>query len=222
MAKFSVLFFGDSFTSCPGLEVRDNWPSMVRDKSRKHFARELELSFCVSSAVQENTRTALERMQKDIQFKKPDIIFIQFGTNDSTHLLSNRGVPIVSQSAFRANLVEMIERCRRFEIFRVAFLTSHQVALNRFDVNGLTPDQNTALYDNIIRDVAAAHGCPVADIRLACQNIDPKQICADDLIHVNKYGASLYAKVVTPILIDLINGLLALEKVQLQVSSEQL
>jgi len=208
--KIKTVFFGDSFIGCPGLPATGTWPSLVAAALRRKFAQRVDLDFLVRDATAENTRGALERMQKDVQFEAPDIVIAQYGTNDSTHWLSNRGAPLVSQSAFRANLEEIIDRCRRFDIPRVIFVTNHCVALDRFDINGLSPDQNTEIYDAITRDVAARATCKIADVRKNCADIDPRSICQDDLIHVNAQGAVLYADTVTPIMIDVIEGLLAL------------
>ena len=210
MDTIRSVFFGDSFLGCPGLPSAETWPAVVENDLRRHFSSRVDLEFMVRSGIQENTRGALERMQKDVQFEEPDVVVVQFGTNDSTHWLSNRGAPIVSQTAFRANLEEMIDRCRRFSIPRIIFVTSHKVALERFDINGMTPDQNTAIYDEITRGVAARATCLVEDIRARCVEIEPRSICQDDLIHVNRAGAKLYADIVSPIMISAIEGLDAL------------
>jgi len=211
MTEIRTIFFGDSFIECPGLDASSTWPALVEAALKDRFSGQADLVFSSSTANQENTRGALERMQKDVQFAAPDIVVIQYGTNDSTHWLSNKGAPIVSQAAFRANLEEMLDRCRRFGIPRVAFVTNHTVALHRYDINGLTPDQNTAAYDEITRDVARAAGCLVIDIRAACAGVTPGSICQDDLIHVNQAGARLYAEAATPVMGALIDGLIALE-----------
>lgn len=211
MRKIKTVFFGDSFVGCPGLPATETWPALVETALRRKFSQRVDLDFLVRDATAENTRGALERMQKDVQFEAPDIVIVLFGTNDSTHWLSNRGAPLVSQSAFRANLEEIIDRCRRFDIPRVIFVTNHRVALDRFDINGLSPDQNTEIYDAITRDVAARATCRIADVRMSCAGLDPRSICQEDLIHVNSRGAALYADTVTPIMIEVIEGLLALD-----------
>jgi len=86
-----TIFFGDSFIACPGLPASETWPALVEQNLGGQFGARLELEFQIRSASQENTRGALERMQKDVQFAEPDIVVIQYGTNDSTHWLSNRG-----------------------------------------------------------------------------------------------------------------------------------
>ena len=215
MDGIRTVFFGDSFLSCPGLPSAETWPAVVENDLRRYFSGRVDLEFLVRSGIQENTRGALERMQKDVQFQEPDVVVVQFGTNDSTHWLSNRGAPIVSQAAYRANLEEMVDRCRRFSIPRIVFVTNHKVALERFDINGMTPDQNTAIYDEITRGVAARATGLVADVRAHCVEIEPQLICQDDLIHVNRAGAKLYADVISPVMISVIEGLVVLGSVEI-------
>jgi len=213
--RIRAVFFGDSFLGCPGVPSAETWPAIVESALRRYFSGRVDLEFMVRPGIQENTRGALERMHKDVQTQEPDVVVVQFGTNDSTHWLSNRGAPIVSQVAFRANLEEMVDRCRRFSIPRIIFVTNHKVALERFDINGMTPDQNTAIYDEITRGVAARATCLVADVRATCAEIEPRSICQDDLIHVNRAGAKLYADVVSPIMISVIDGLVALRSAEI-------
>lgn len=215
MDEIRAVFFGDSFLGCPGLPSAETWPAIVESTLRGHFLGRVGVECLVQSGIQENTRGALERMQKDVQIEEPDVVVVQFGTNDSTHWLSNRGAPIVSQAAFRANLEEMVDRCRRFSIPRIVFVTNHKVALERFDINGMTPDQNTAIYDEITRGVAARATCLVADVRAHCVDIEPQSICQDDLIHVNRTGAKLYADVVSPVMIAVAEGLVALKSAEI-------
>jgi lysophospholipase L1-like esterase len=210
VSPIKTIFFGDSFIGCPGLPPSCAWPACVERALTDRFTGIVELEFLIRSATQENTRGALERMQKEVQFEAPDILVIQYGTNDSTHWLSNRGAPIVSQAAFRANLEEMIDRCRRFGITRTVFLTNHRVCLERYDINGLTPDENTGIYDEITRKVASGAACRVADVRRACEGSVPHLLCQDDRIHVNSRGAKVYADTVVPIMADVISGLLTL------------
>ena len=203
-----IIFLGDSFTNCNGLSEVDTWPTLVSGMLNKKFESRVNLDFQKSVATQENTRGVLERLQRDILFANPDIITIQYGTNDSTYLLSNRGAPLVSQEAFRANLVELVDKCRLFDIKRLVFLTNHPVALERYDVNGFSPDENTKIYDQIVREVAFTSACHLADVRKAMESYSPSELCLDDKIHVNKFGAKIYAEAVAHVLANVLEGLI--------------
>ena len=56
----------------------------------------------------------LERYPRDVQEAQPDLLTIQFGLNDCNCWETDRGVPRVSEAAFVANLIEMIDRGRVF------------------------------------------------------------------------------------------------------------
>ena len=217
---YKTIFLGDSFTNCNGLPQSDTWPTIVRHTLNKKFGSRVDLKFKTSIATQENTRGALERLQRDILFAEPNILTVQYGTNDSTYLMSNRGAPLVSQDAFRFNLLELVDKCRLFNIRRLIFITNHPVALDRYDINGLTPDENTQLYDEIIREVASTSACHLADVRKAMEHYKPNELCLDDQIHVNKFGAKVYAETIAPVIAKVLDGLIEFEDQQLQVSGK--
>ena len=217
---YKTIFLGDSFTNCNGLLQSDTWPTIVRRTLNKQFGSRVKLKFETSVATQENTRGALERLQRDIFFAEPNILTVQYGTNDSTYLMSNRGAPSVSQEAFRFNLLELVDKCRLFNIRRLIFITNHPVALDRYDIHGLTPDENTQFYDEIIREVASTSACHLADVRKAMENYKPNELCLDDQIHVNKFGAKIHAETIAPVIAMVLEGLIDFENQQLQVSAK--
>ena len=218
MKMYKTIFFGDSFTNCSGLSQLDTWPTMVHSMLNQQFGSRVNLQFEISVGSQENTRGALERLQRDILFANPDILTVQYGTNDSTHLLSNKGAPLVSKDAFRFNLLELIDKCRLFDIHRLVFITNHPVALDRYDINGLTPDQNTQLYDEIVREVASTSACHLADVRKAMANYNPNQLCLNDKIHVNTIGAKVYAETIAPVIATVLEDLISAENHELTES----
>jgi lysophospholipase L1-like esterase len=215
---YKTIFFGDSFANCNGLSQLDAWPTAVQSMLNQQFSGRVNLQFEISVASQENTRGALERLQRDILFANPDILTVQYGTNDSTHLLSNKGAPLVSQDAFRFNLLELIDKCRLFDIHRLVFITNHPVALDRHDINGLTPDQNTQLYDEIVREVASTSACHLADVREAMANYNPNELCLNDKIHVNTFGAKVYVETVAPVIAAVLEDLVSAENQELPES----
>ena len=73
---YKTIFFGDSFTNCNGLSQLDTWPTMVCSMLNQQFEDRVNLQFEISVASQENTRGALERLQRDILFANPDILTV--------------------------------------------------------------------------------------------------------------------------------------------------
>jgi len=209
-----IVFFGDSYMSCPGLEPAEAWPAQVMARLEAEFAGRVAFNCAVRTGIGDTTRAALERMFDDVQSAEPHIVCMQFGANDATHFLSMRGAPLVSQAAYRANLEEMLDRARRFGTLRVVINTNHPVAKDRFEINGLRPDDNVAAYDAITREIARRHLLLLADVRAAAARIDARTLCqpAPDEVHPSTRAATLYADTVTPPLVRAVEGLLAVDQ----------
>ena len=215
---YKTIFFVDSFTNCSGLSQLGNWPTMVRYMLNQQFEGRVNLQFGISVASQENSRGALKRLQRDILFTNADILTVQFGTNDSTHLLSNKGAPLVSQEAFRFNLLELADKCRLFDIQRLVFITNHPVARDRYDINSLKSDQNTQLYDEIVREVASTSACNLADVREAMVNYNSNELYLNDKIPVNTFGSKVNAEAVAPVIATVLEDLISAKNQELPES----
>ena len=209
MEKIKIIHFGDSLTKCINLQPRKSWPYLSEDVLKKIFKEIISLEVLNKGVNGDNTRKALERMQADVQFEKPNIVTIQFGTNDSTYLMSNKGAPIVSELAFEANLIEMISRAKTFDIKQIIFQTNHSFFKDRVEINGKTHNENMQNYNQIIRDVATEYRCELIDLNKAFSDIDPKiyTFPPPDGVHLNERGCELYAQEITSVLEKAINSL---------------
>jgi lysophospholipase L1-like esterase len=95
-----IVCIGDSVTAAQYVEPELGWVSL--------------LGFTGAGVPGDTTRLGLERFHRDVQVLEPERVLIQFGHNDANRWQSDRGLPRVSLAAYRANLVEMIERARTF------------------------------------------------------------------------------------------------------------
>ena len=202
MQKIKIIHFGDSLTKCINVKTRLSWPCLSENSLNKKFKKIINLEVINKGVNGDNTRKALERMQADVQFEKPNIITIQFGTNDSTYWISNKGEPIVSELAFEANLIEIIARSKTFGIKQIIFQTNHSFLKDRVEINGKTHNENILNYNQIIRDVATQYRCKLIDINKAFSEIDAKiyTFPSPDGVHLNERGCKLYAQEITPVL----------------------
>lgn len=151
----NIIFFGDSI--CLGQHVSPHqcWVTRLSGMIEDRYGREFVV---VNASVNgSTTRTALERISDSLQKFELSMIVIQFGLNDSNLWETDRGLPRVSSAGFRANLVEIIERARRFGAQEVILNTNHPT-LKRTP-EGKMFDQyqeNNHRYSEIIREVAGA------------------------------------------------------------------
>ena len=50
------------------------------------------------------------------------------------------------------------------------------------------------------------------------ENYKPNELCLDDQIHVNEFGAKVYAETIAPVIAKVLEDLIDIENQQLQVS----
>lgn len=170
----TVVAMGDSVTYGQLLpEGERAWPAIVR-----------RYEITVAAVPGDTTRLALERFPRDVQEAEPDAVIIQFGHNDANRWRSDRGLPRVSKDAYRANLAEMVDRCRAFGAR--PFLATI-TPTTRSDA--LAAD--CAIYDLVLREVAEQRGVPLIDVRSTFLTYGEGLLL--DGLHLNRVGHQLYA-----------------------------
>jgi len=153
----------------------------------------------------ETTRGGLERFPVAVQAEEPSIVTLQYGMNDCNCWDSDRGVNRVSLNAFKANLTEMIDRCRRFGAREVILCTNHRSLRRARMVSGETYDNANARYSDAIRDVALETEVTLCDFRAAFsefvdKQLEPLLLPAPDALHLSEAGHVLYADLLLPYL----------------------
>lgn len=131
-----------------------------------------------------STVDALNRLQRDVLDRKPDLVTVMFGLNDMVR------VPIAD---FRVNLGRIIRRCRDTGA-EVLLCTPNSV----IDTPG-RPRARLADYCRAIQEVAREHQVPVCDIHAAYETMrvrDPLswRLLLSDEIHPNMDGHKLNAE----------------------------
>jgi lysophospholipase L1-like esterase len=165
----TLYIFSDSTATGQHVTLHKTWVHLL--------SSHLDGRYLVQNASKngETTRGALERLSPEVLRYEPDIVYIQFGSNDANHWQTDRGLPRVSLRSFRANLHEFIERCAAFSA-AVVLGTNHPSF-----VTGLER------YNAAICDVARSVGLPLVDH--AGYSGD---FLMPDRIHLNECGHRLY------------------------------
>jgi lysophospholipase L1-like esterase len=174
-----IVVIGDSISFGQHLDdFEPNWPTILCGLDRKVINR---------GVPGDTTRLALERFPRDVQNLNPSAVIIQFGHNDANRWDSDRGLPRVSMSAFKANLYEMIDRCRTFKA--TPFLCTLTPSY-RPDPHPTDCDR----YDRVIRQVALDESVPLIDARAAFMaELDPRTLVMEDGLHLTAAGHVVYA-----------------------------
>jgi hypothetical protein len=129
---------------------------------------------------------------------------LQFGLNDCNCWVTDAGLPRVSEAAYRANLIEMIERARRFGARHIILSTNHPTLRHKVLLSGDSLDTRRRRYNDHMREVAVLTGVGLCDIEAGFAHLDRGALAAmllpyPDQLHLSSEGHRLYASVIGPL-----------------------
>jgi lysophospholipase L1-like esterase len=176
-----IVAIGDSITAGQHLHPASAWPFQLDRERYEIMAR---------GVPGDTTRLGLERFPRDVQTVCPEMVIIQFGHNDANRWDSDRGLPRVSQAAYKANLIEMVDRCRAFGAIPLLCTLTPTF---RSD----THSDDCVRYDRIVRRVADEEGVPLIDVRAAFEADERvRDLLLEDGLHLSVEGHRTYAAAV--------------------------
>jgi len=200
----TIVFMGDSITEGQYVHHSQRWTERVTREIRT-FASDLidtdQLHFFNRGISGETTRQGLERFPRDVQVLQPNVMTLQFGLNDCNCWDTDRGLPRVSEAAYRANLLEMIARARAFGAAHIILSTNHPTLRHRKLICGQTLEERRVQYNEIVREVAKEANVILCDIEKAFANVDRDQLSTmllsePDVLHLSQRGHEKYASAI--------------------------
>lgn len=204
----TIVFMGDSITAGQYVHPSLRWAELVSARLKRAFADrvdpERQFHYC-HGVSGETTRQGLERFPRHVQQFRPEVITLQFGLNDCNCWDTDAGLPRVSELSYRANLLEMIERARRFGARHVILSTNHPTLRFRKLACGQTLEDRRVTYNEIVREVAGATRVTLCDIEAAFSGLDTEQLRPlllpePDVLHLSPAGHRVYADTIYPFL----------------------
>jgi lysophospholipase L1-like esterase len=197
-----VVHMGDSITEGQYIDPSVRWTSLIARRVAERFGEDrfVSLNRGISG---ETTRMGLERYPRDVQQAEPDLLTIQFGLNDCNCWETDRGVPRVSEAAFVANLLEMINRGRVFGASHIILATNHCTLRRTVLPSGEVFEEANARYSELARQAAAEAGVVLCDIRRAFEpfsdeELDTLLLPYPDHLHLSPAGNEVYAEAIWP------------------------
>lgn len=205
-----VVFFGDSICVGQGVSIHRGWVARLAAHLENFATQRGKAVVVVNASVNGNTtRQALERMPYDVQSHGVDLLLVQFGLNDCNYWLTDGGAPRVSLAGFRANLMEIIDRGRRFGARHVVINTNHPTTRHAKSIPecDVTYEESNRTYNASIRAVALDSGEHVTlvdverEIQRVCANGDVilDELLLDDGLHLSERGHDIYFSLVAPV-----------------------
>lgn len=200
--KIKVVTLGDSITKGvrPGVTANDTFAAMLQVRG---ITEGFDLEVINVGIGGERTDQALERFDRDVVAKKPDIITIMYGANDS-YVDPGKTAPRISPEEFRQNLLKLVERSQAVGI-RVVLMTEPRWGAKPAP-NGLGEHPNIRLEHFMIlaREVARAKMLPLVDHFAEWTRREEEGLnlvtVTTDLLHPNPAGHRLMADSIWPVL----------------------
>jgi lysophospholipase L1-like esterase len=198
--RVKIAYMGDSITFGQHVDPTLRWTTLVDASLREDGLEVDSANFGVSG---ETTRLGLERFPGTVQAAEATIMTLQYGFNDCNCWQTDRGRPRVSVLAFRANLLEMIDRARTFGAGWIILCTNHPTLREGPMVSGERYEDASVRYNEIVRAVAAEASVVLCDIRKAFAPYDKRELArlllpAPDLLHLSVDGHQVYADAIRP------------------------
>ena len=195
---------GDSITEGQYVHPPYRWVDIVSGELTKSYLESaLNVIFVTRGVSGETTRQGLEQFPADVQSHTPDLVTIQFGLNDCNCWATDLGLPRVSEAAYRANLVEMIDRSRKFGAEKIILSNNHPTLRVKSLLNGRTLEDQRKVYNLIVADVARETGVQFCDIESEFSDLSRRELEAEllpypDWLHLSHSGHQRYARKILP------------------------
>lgn len=173
--------YGDSLTAL------SDWP--------QEAALQLNMRLVNSGVGGNTTEAALQRFERDVASKEPDIVLIAFGTNDFVR--ENAKGSRLSPEQFRENLETIVEKVRALGADPV-LMTCPYVRESVFTERYYRSDGGVLAvldsYNEVTRQTAADLDVGLIDIRQACENYDASAFLSSDGVHLADVGNQVYTE----------------------------
>jgi acyl-CoA thioesterase-1 len=203
-AQLLTVFMGDSITEGQYVSPPHRWVDIVSDELVKSYLDcPVSLAFVTRGVSGETTRQGLERFPADVQSHSPDLVTIQFGLNDCNCWATDFGLPRVSEAAYRANLIEMIDRSRQFGAQQIILANNHTTLRHKPLPNGRTLEDQRKTYNLIVAEVARDTGVRFCDIDAEFAGLSRRELAGElvpypDWLHLSPSGHRRYASTILP------------------------
>ena len=155
----------------------------------------------------ERTDQALNRFEKDVAAKKPTIVTIMYGANDS-YIDKGKDQPRLSKEQFEANLNKLLEHCKKAGIKPVLMTSNAYGRTPSKNGAGNNPNDLLAQYMEVTRKVATQTGTPLVDHFdfWTTQNSNDTDVgkWTTDQLHPNVLGHQKMAELILPVVLEVI------------------
>jgi len=199
--------FGDSICFGQLVGSHHTWATCIAAGLESYGGNEKQFLVQNAGVNGNTTRQALERLTFDVLSHSPKYVLIQFGMNDCNIWKDSGDLERVSPDAFKANLLEIVNKCFGAGVRHCFLSTNHLSLKGEFAHTKVTTyDNNNIRYNFFIREVANylnGLSLPVTlldneavweNYLIDNENITLNDLLLDDGVHLSTLGHELYKK----------------------------
>jgi acyl-CoA thioesterase-1 len=160
-APVRIITLGDSITKGvrPGVTADETFSARLQATLREQGIAAEVTNVGIGG---ERTDQALLRLEKDVIARRPQIVTIMYGTNDS-YVDRGASASRLSEHEYHDNLVQLVERLRRAGIQPVLMTEPRWSQSAAANGAGEHPNVRLTKYVELCRDVARQLGVPLVD-----------------------------------------------------------
>lgn len=204
-----IVTLGDSITKGyrPGVKMDETFSAYLQEMLKKEGIEAEVVNVGIGG---ERTDQALARLARDVLAKKPKIVTIMYGANDS-YVDKGKKEPRLTPEQYTMNLKTLVAELRKAGIQPI-LMTSNCYG-NKPSMNGLgeNPDVRLARYFELCREVARETKTPLVDhyqhwSNKAKSGFDVGKEWTTDQLHPNVAGHRAMAEVMLPVVVRTLKG----------------
>ncbi len=206
----SLYFFGDSICFGQFVSTDRVWTTRVS----RYLSESIEYSDVLTQVTAvngETSREALGRIQHCVTSHSPDLVWIQFGLNDSNFWRTDLGNPRVTLAGYLSNIEEMIQRCLISGSKKILLATNHVVTKRlEHEPDSNKYQENAKRYNDALREKFGPQTnqeLEIVDVESAMAarfKNNENQYLLPDGVHLNLEGHEEYLQIaLKPILSSL-------------------
>jgi lysophospholipase L1-like esterase len=193
--KALIIVFGDSITHMGTVaDAEKRWPRVVEKRLRDSGR---EVTVVASGVPGQTTDGAMKRFEKDVLERKPDLVLIEFGCNDSWRKDGTN--PLTPPERFESNIKEMIRLVREKTKAKVVLIKNHARSYILDSRAKGTTKFGDEDYGELLAEIAKDTNTPMLDLFTPfVESFERRaELYKDkDSIHLAEAGSLLYARIV--------------------------
>lgn len=203
-----IITLGDSITKGvrPGVKAEETFAALLQVGLKKEGIAAEVINVGIGG---ENTAQALKRLKAQVIDRKPQIVTIMYGANDS-YVDKGKTAARITEAEYRANLKQIVADLRRAGITPILMATNRLGDKHAKNGAGEHPGKWLDAYVAICREVAKELKVPLVDhhehwSKAMKQGTDVDKWMTDSC-HPNPKGQEEMAKLMLPVVVKVIRG----------------